>query len=413
MTTSTCPRFHFLPILLVVLPILLLTGSLGAGVNPRGESGQVFLPVTVGRPTFSIAPVGEGFSQVTAINHAGDGRLFVAERAGVVKILHPDGRITIFLDIRNQVISHRGEYGFYAIAFHPDYADPASPRHGLFYVTYTTGSDDGVTLNVNFIVSRFRVSADPDVADRDTEAIIMRARQSFDVHKGGGMEFDPRDNKLYVGMGDDRLLLIAQQDGRPKGKIFRLDVDKVARNATGDARRPAAPPREIWVYGLRNPWRFDIDPIGGAIFIGEVGDYLWEEVNLAPLGARGYNFGWPCMEGGFVFPETNEVPECQSPWLFKRAIHEYPHNDGSGRCAVIGGKVNRPAHNPNDGRYIFGDMCSRQIFSLARDGAGVWQRTLLGVLNTDLINTIGEDRHGYQYVGTAAESAPIYRLIIP
>ncbi len=149
------------------------------------------------------------------------------------------------------------------------------------------------------------------------------------------------------------------------------------------------------------------------IFIGEVGDYLWEEVNLAPLGARGYNFGWPCMEGGFVFPETNEVPECQSPWLFKRAIHEYPHNDGSGRCAVIGGKVNRPAHNPNDGRYIFGDMCSRQIFSLARDGAGVWQRTLLGVLNTDLINTIGEDRHGYQYVGTAAESAPIYRLIIP
>ena len=144
-----------------------------------------------------------------------------------------------------------------------------------------------------------------------------------------------------------------------------------------------------------------------------MGDYLWEEINLASLAARGFNFGWPCMEGGFVFPETNEVPQCQSPWLFKRAIHEYPHKDGSGRCAVIGGKVNRPAHDPNDGRYIFADMCSLQLFSLARDGNGQWQRTLLGVLNTNLINTIGEDRHGYQYVGTAAESAPIYRLIIP
>ena len=167
------------------------------------------------------------------------------------------------------------------------------------------------------------------------------------------------------------------------------------------------------VYGLRNPWRFDIDHVGGGIFIGEVGDYLWEEINLAPLSVKGYNFGWPCMEGGFVFPETNEVPQCQSPSLFKRAIHEYPHKDGSGRCAVIGGKVNRPAHNPNDGRYIFTDMCSRQVFALVRDGGGVWQRTLLGVAETDMINIIGEDRLGYLYLGTASESAPIYRLNIP
>ena len=100
--------------------------------------------------------------------------------------------------------------------------------------------------DVDLVVSRFRVSANPDVADPASEVILQFEKQSFNVHKGGGMEFDPRDNMLYVGMGDDRLLLIAQEDGRPKGKIFRLDVDKVARDATGTTRRPAAPPREIW-----------------------------------------------------------------------------------------------------------------------------------------------------------------------
>ena len=414
MNRSPFARTHLArPLVLLTTLALLLLGVMQTTTADDQATTHVYLPVAADSTRFGAVPLGNGFSQVTDVTHAGDDRLFVAERHGVIKILHPDGRITPFLDIHNRVISHSGEYGFFAVAFHPDYKDPTAPGYGFFYVSYTTGTDDGVIIDVHFVVSRFRVSADPDVADPASEVILQFEKQSFNVHKGGGMEFDPRDNKLYVGMGDDRLLLIAQEDGRPKGKIFRLDVDKVARNATGDARRPAAPPREIWVYGLRNPWRFDIDPAGGAIFIGEVGDYLWEEVNLAPLGARGYNFGWPCMEGGFVFPETNEVPQCQSPWLFKRAIHEYAHNDGSGRCAVIGGKVNRPAHNPNDGRYIFGDMCSRQIFSLARDGGGVWQRTLLGVLDTNLINTIGEDRYGYQYVGTAAESAPIYRLYIP
>jgi len=370
---------------------------------------RAYLPLAVGRPSFSATPVGGGFRQVTEVTHAGDERLFVAERAGLVKILHPDGRITTFLDISNRVISSRGEYGFYDIAFHPGYADPSSPGYGFFYVSYTTGFDDGVTLFVHFVVSRFRVSADPDVADPASETLLMYEKQSFDLHKGGGMEFDTRDNRLYVGLGDDRLLLIAQSDRSPKGKIVRFDVDKVPR----DARGAATLPEEIWVFGLRNPWRFDVDVAGGQIFIGEVGDQQWEEVNLAPLSLPGFNFGWPCLEGPYVFPETNEVPECQSPWLFKRAIHEYPHRDGSGRCAVMAGKVNRPEYNPADGRFVFADMCTREVFTLARDSQGAWQRTLQGILNTDLVTTIGEDRHGFQYVGTAAESAPIYRLYVP
>ncbi|MEZ4518024.1 MAG: PQQ-dependent sugar dehydrogenase [Chloroflexota bacterium] len=155
--------------------------------------------------------MGSGFNEVTAITHAGDDRLFVAEQAGRIKILHPDGRITLFLDISDKVISDKGEYGFYDVAFHPGYNDPTSPGYGLFYVTYTTGYDiDFDHRDVRTILSRFRVSADPDVADRSSEAILMREKQSFDVHKGGGMDFDKRDNMLYVGFGEDRLLLIAQ-----------------------------------------------------------------------------------------------------------------------------------------------------------------------------------------------------------
>ncbi len=398
-------------ILLIGLAALLIIVARATSAEDTATH-RAYLPIAAGKPGFGVAPLGSGFNQVTEVTHAGDDRLFVAERAGVVKVLHPDGHVTTFLDIRNRVISHSGEYGFFDVAFHPGYSDPSSPGHGYFYVSYTTGSDDGVIINVHFVVSRFRVSADPNVADPASEVILQYEKQSFNVHKGGGMEFDPRDNMLYVGMGDDRLLLIAQSDNSPKGKISRLDVDEVD-TALSQGRSPLTISEEHWVYGLRNPWRFDIDHVGGGIFIGEVGDYLWEEINLAPLSVKGYNFGWPCMEGGFVFPETNEVPQCQSPSLFKRAIHEYPHKDGSGRCAVIGGKVNRPAHNPNDGRYIFTDMCSRQVFALVRDGSGVWQRTLLGVAETDMINIIGEDRLGYLYLGTASESAPIYRLNIP
>ena len=398
-------------ILLIGLAALLIIVARATSAEDTATH-RAYLPIAAGKPSFGVAPLGSGFNQVTEVTHAGDDRLFVAERAGVVKVLHPDGHVTTFLDIRNRVISHSGEYGFFDVAFHPGYSDPSSPGHGYFYVSYTTGSDDGVIINVHFVVSRFRVSADPNVADPASEVILQYEKQSFNVHKGGGMEFDPRDNMLYVGMGDDRLLLIAQSDNSPKGKISRLDVDEVD-TALSQGRSPLTISEEHWVYGLRNPWRFDIDHVGGGIFIGEVGDYLWEEINLAPLSVKGYNFGWPCMEGGFVFPETNEVPQCQSPSLFKRAIHEYPHKDGSGRCAVIGGKVNRPAHNPNDGRYIFTDMCSRQVFALVRDGSGVWQRTLLGVAETDMINIIGEDRLGYLYLGTASESAPIYRLNIP
>jgi hypothetical protein len=205
-------------------------------------------------------------------------------------------------------------------------------------------------------------------------------------------------------------LLIAQSDRSPKGKIFRLEVNKVPPDLVGDGRGYLAD--QIWAFGLRNPWKFDLDEASGQIFVGDVGDRLWEEINIVPLGARGFNYGWPCMEGPFVFPETSDYAECEHPGTFHRAIHEYPHGDGSSRCAVIAGKINRPFYDPNDGRFIFGDMCSREIFSLHHNGTA-WERNLLGVLPGDLITSIGEGVDGVQYVGTVAQPGPIYRLYIP
>lgn len=395
------------PALLITLTIGLL--ALVPLIHGQGGAFRSYLPVqSYDPPRFQASPLGGGFNLVTAITHAGDDRLFIAERAGRIKILHPDGRITTFLDITSQVISSRGEYGFFDVAFHPGYADPASPGHGLFYVSYTTGYDiDFNNRDVRTIMSRFRVSGDPDVADRQSEAVLFREKQSFDVHKGGELDFDKRNNLLYMGVGEDRLLLIAQSDRSPKGKIVRFDVDRVPGDATGDAIIS----EEIWAFGLRNPWRFDVDEAGNNIYVGEVGDQRWEEVNLVPLLVPGYNFGWPCMEGPERIPEANDIPECKRN--FQAAIDEYAHRDGKNRCAVIGGKVYRPVSNPADNRFIYGDMCTREVFSLLRVN-NVWERTEVARLDDlPLLTTFGEDRQGNLYLGTVGANSPIYRLTIP
>jgi hypothetical protein len=264
-------------------------------------------------------------------------------------------------------------------------------------------------LDVHFVVSRFQVTADPNIADPDSETILFNEQQSFDVHKGGELDFDKRDNYLYVGHGDDRLLLIAQDVRSPKGKIFRLKVDDAPLNSVSTAIIGD----EVWAMGLRNPWRFDVDEPSGQIYIGEVGDLLWEEINIAPLAAQYFNYGWPCIEGPFAIPEANDIPQCQNPEHFIRAVYEYPHNDGSGRCVVIGGKVYRPASNPGDGRFIFGDMCTREVFALSKSG-DVWQADLLATLNElEYLFTFGEDYQGNLYLGTGFNPAPIYHLYIP
>ena len=406
--------------LLALLVLLLLAGApaTSATGNAQGDSPhRAFVPLTAGKAAFSATPLPGIFNQVTAITHAGDDRLFVAEREGRIKIIHPDGRASVFLDIRHRVISDRGEYGFYDLAFHPGYKDPTSPGYGFFYVSFTSGADsrtagDAAAVDVDLVVSRFRVSANPDAADANSEVILIAEPQTDDIHKGGAMEFDPRDSRLYVGIGDDFKNLSAQEAGSIKGKIVRLTVDDVPRDAPPGQQ--AAVAIEMFAGGLRNPWRLDVDPLGNQLFIGDVGDADWEEVNRVALNAPGANFGWPCLEGPLVKPQFANAAACQDPSRFTAPIHAYSHRDaGNNRCVIIGGKVNRPAHNRADGRFIFADLCSREVFALGLDVDGTWRRGLLGVVGDFPINTIGEDRHGYQYIGTGAEAGAIYRLYIP
>jgi glucose/arabinose dehydrogenase len=417
----THPLLHRAAGLTALLLVLLVAVAAQRAAATEDATHRAFVPLAAGKAAFSATPLPGRFNQVTAITHAGDDRLFVAEREGRIKIIHPDGRASVFLDIRHRVISDRGEYGFYDVAFHPGYNDPASPGYGFFYVSFTSGTDsraagDATAVDVDLIVSRFRVSANPDAADGNSEVILIAEPQTDDIHKGGSMEFDPRDNRLYVGIGDDFKNLIAQDPNSIKGKIVRLAVDDVARDVARDAApgQPAAVAPEIFAGGLRNPWRLDVDPVGNQLLIGDVGDADWEEINQVSLSTPGANFGWPCLEGPLVKPAFANAAACQNPARFTRPIHAYSHRDTDNfRCVVIGGKVNRPAHNPTDGRYIFADLCTREVFALGLDTDGTWRRGLLAVVGDFPINTIGEDRLGYQYVGTAAESGAIYRLYIP
>ena len=390
----------------VLAVALLLVGLLIHALGARAQqTPPLYLPAIIGRPAFAAVPMGAGFDQVTAVTHAGDARLFVAERAGRIKLLHPDGRVTLFLDVADRVLADAGEYGLYDLAFHPGYADPASPGHGFFYVSYT-GRHLG---QVRFFVSRFRVSADPDVASPQSEAWLMREAQDFSWHKGGELEFDPADAMLYVGLGDDKQPLQAQNVRSPKGKIVRLRVDAAPADATGDATSYLSD--EVWVMGLRNPWRFDLDAPTGQLYIGDVGEQRWEEINLMAVQGRYTNFGWPCLEGSYADPLFDGYAECDSTGGMSQPIFAYEHSDG--RCAVIAGQVYRPAANPSDGRFIYGDLCSRELFALT-GVAGKWTSTRLGALAApDLLTTLGEDATGNLYAGTSAAAGPIYRLVIP
>ncbi len=193
-TRPTLTRSAGLAALLLLLAAIAVQGA--ATGNAAGDTlHRAFVPLTAGKAAFSATPLPGRFNQVTAITHAGDDRLFVAERNGRIKILHPDGRSDVFLDIRHRVIATRGEYGLYDVTFHPGYADPTSPGHRFFYVSFTSKSGPADN-DVELIISRFRVSANPDVANAASEVILLAEPQTDDIHKGGSMEFDPRDNCL-------------------------------------------------------------------------------------------------------------------------------------------------------------------------------------------------------------------------
>jgi glucose/arabinose dehydrogenase len=347
-------------------------------------------------------PLG-GFSSPVGITHAGDGsgRLFVVQQGGQIRLVKGGVlQATPFLNISARV-STGGERGLLGLAFPHDYA-----RKGYFYVNYTNTAG-------NTVISRFqRSAASADTADPASEQIVLTIGQPFANHNGGQLAFSQRDRMLYVGMGDggsggdpgNR----AQNPADLLGKILRIDTETGRPYAyTSPATNPfvsAAGFRpEIWALGVRNPWRFSFDRLTADLYMADVGQGSWEEVNFQPASsAGGENYGWRIMEGTHCF----NPPGC-SVFGLTLPILEYGH--GAGDCSVTGGYVYREGSYPRmQGLYIYGDFCSGRIWGLRREG-GTWQNSLL--LDTSIqISAFGEDESGALYVA-GYNTGAIYQLV--
>jgi glucose/arabinose dehydrogenase len=384
---------------LSALVLGLLIGARAIVAQPN-SAARAYLPLAARAPSLVVVPVGSGFSQATAITHAGDDRLFIGQRTGEIWVMEPGATPRPFLDLSDRVTAAGSEYGLYDIAFHPDFA-----ANGLFFVTYTTRNDGRVYL----VLARYWLSPGADVPEADSEAVLLRVRQDTDLHKGGGLDFDRRDHWLYLGIGEDTQRALAQDPRSLKGKVLRLAVDDVPPDLTGNAEGRAR--REMWALGFRNPWRVDVDEPTGLIYVADVGSGSWEEVNVAPAAEPGANFGWPCREGPDLFPPGNDVPACLTNPTLTDPLFAFSHDDG--RCAIIGGSVYRPQHNPSDGRYVFGELCTRQLYALPTGTAAADPTVPLGIISNAALLTLGEDSAGNLYAGDSRSNGPILQLILP
>jgi glucose/arabinose dehydrogenase len=372
-------------------------------------------PATVPAPTPTVAGgtgrdpaavrvelqrVAGGLDTPVGIANAGDGsgRLFILEKGGRIRIVQ-DGVVLPdpFLDITDRVGASSSEQGLLGLAFHPNYGE-----NGLFFVNYTDGQGDTV-------VSRFSARADASRADPASEVVLLSVDQPAANHNGGHLAFGP-DGYLYVGLGDgggagDRYG--NGQNGQTLlGALLRLDVDR-GQPYTVPADNPfTGNPQvrdEIWALGLRNPWRFSFDRLTGNMYIADVGQNLYEEVNYQAAGnPGGQNYGWPIMEGLHCFPADRS---CGQGGL-TLPVHEYDHSQG---CSVTGGHVYRGQEFPFlNGIYLFGDYCSGTIWGLARGDGGGWQVAPLAQANVRLAS-FGEDEVGELYLVDIA-SGELFRI---
>jgi glucose/arabinose dehydrogenase len=347
-------------------------------------------------PQLVLANQISGFNNPVHITHAGDGsgRIFVVEKGGLIRIVR-NGVIlmTPFLNIAARV-STVGEEGLLSVAFPPGYAGK-----GYFYVYYTNTNGD-------ITISRFRRSTlSADEADATSEQIVLVVPHPVNTnHNGGQLAFGPNDGYLYAGTGDGGSggdpPNNAQNTAVLLGKILRLDVEKPTPTGTPTpyaipATNPTIPTpgarREIWAWGVRNPWRFSFDRQNGDLYIGDVGQGSFEEVDYQPAASTGgQNYGWRIMEGFACF---NPNP-CNMTGLTLPVV-AYPHNP---ECSITGGFVYRGAKYPRmQGVYFYGDFCSGQIWGLRRVGANWLSMPLIDT--TLSISTFGEDEGGNLYVG--------------
>lgn len=360
-----------------------------AEVAPSAAPQAAPQPTADAPPQLALQTVVEGLDALTYLTHAGDGsgRLYVTEQPGRVRVIE-NGRVrdTVFLDITDRVGSQGNEQGLLSIAFSPDFA-----QDRLVYANYTDRR--GAT-----VVSRFVVSADGLSADPASEQVILTIAQPYSNHNGGQLKFGP-DGMLYIGMGDGGAAgdpqNYAQNTASLLGKMIRIDVSRIDgdRLYAIPADNPDFGPGaalELWAIGLRNPWRFSFDRATGDLYIADVGQNAYEEIDFQPASSRGgENYGWRLREGFAPYRGGQDSPSFTPP------IYQYGHDLG---CSVTGGYVYRGAAIPAlVGRYLYTDFCSGTIWALHRNAAGEWVNEALFESGMN-ITSFGEDEAGELYV---------------
>ena len=319
------------------------------------------------------------------------------EKAGAAWLVKDGVRQpTPFLDLRTKV-STESEEGLLGMAFAPDWA-----TSHLVYVDFTA-PDRTITI------AEYRTSGDR--IDPATQRVVLRiAHPDFGNHNGGQLAFGP-DGDLYIGVGDGGAGGDPNGHGQDTtqllGKILRIDPRATSPYAIPHGNPFTSPNRpEIWAYGLRNPWRFSFDRDTGDLWIGDVGQDAWEEVDEQPAGAAGgRNYGWDCLEG--THTTTYGTDSCPAENATAPVL-EYPHA-GTGRCAVTGGYVVRdPSLGDLTGQYLFGDYCTGETFVHTPGGSGF---TASGLDPLPQLTSFGEDGCGHIYAATG--SGPVYRLQTP
>jgi glucose/arabinose dehydrogenase len=355
--------------------------------------------------SLSLEQVATGLTRITDIAHADDDRLFVTLQAGTIRIIEPDGTVlpTPFLNITSTVNDNGNEQGLLGLTF-----DPAYTENGRFYVYYTAGTGNGTSR-----VSRFTVSSsNPNVADPASEQILYTWPQPYSNHNGGDLDFGP-DGLLYVAFGDGGSGGDPQNNAQdltdPLGDIIRIDVS----GATGWTAPPDNPHvgqanalSEIWASGLRNPYRIGFDRLTGDLFIGDVGENAFEEMDFVAAGDNsGPNFGWRCYEANTVYNASGCAP--QSSYVAPVTVHQQSQQ---GWCSIIGGRTYRGGTYPRMvGLHIYTDYCGGQFYTLRQDDQDAWVRTQ--VLNSGQFgfSVIAEDAAGELYVGNNS-SGILYRI---
>jgi glucose/arabinose dehydrogenase len=356
----------------------------GSPADPPPDGGVKLEEVVSGleSPVFLTAP-------------AGDARLFVVEQPGRIRVVE-NGRLLPepFLDLTDQV-KYGGEQGLLSVAFHPDYA-----RNGYLYVDYTDGN--GTTR-----IERYRVSGtDRNRADPASVKRLLTIEQPYANHNGGLVVFGP-DEKLYIGMGDGGSGGDPQGNGQNPdvllGKLLRIDVDQGEPYGipAGNPYAKGGGRGEIWSIGMRNPWRFSFDRTAGLLYVADVGQSSWEEVDVVPASQAGLNYGWNVAEGNHCYGGDS----CDRGGTVTPAL-EYDHSDG---CSITGGYVYRGKRLPAlAGHYFYADYCRGWIRSFRYDDGKAEEPKDWDLGNVGQVLSFGEDSAGELYVLTAG--GQVYRL---